>query len=118
MAGHVDETDDASASSFDRQIGKTEIDGDPSRLFFLQPVTVDAGQGFDQCGLAVIDMAGGADDHRARPVTKLKCGKRINIQPGKNGDVNSSSSVRQRRSRISPPSAIRPITGRLSPRKA
>ena len=50
----------------DRQIGEAEIDGDAARFFLLQPVAIDAGQGFDQRGLAVIDMAGGADDHRAR----------------------------------------------------
>ena len=55
MARHVDETDHSPA--LDRQISEAEIDGDASRLFLLQPIAVDPGQRFDQCGLAMVDMA-------------------------------------------------------------
>ncbi len=42
--------------------GEAEVDGDAARLLLRQAVGVDAGQGPDQRGLAVIDVAGGADD--------------------------------------------------------
>ena len=44
-------------------IRKPEIDGDSSRLLFFQPIRVYAGQRFDERRLAVVDMAGRADDH-------------------------------------------------------
>ena len=65
MARHVDETEHS--PGLQRQIGEAEIDGDAPRLLLLQPVAVDPGQRFDQCGLAMVDMAGGADDHGAAP---------------------------------------------------
>ena len=46
-----------------RLVGEAEIDGDAARFLLLQPVGVDAGQRPHQRGLAVVDMAGGADDH-------------------------------------------------------
>ena len=48
-----------------RQVGEAEVDGDAARLLLLQPVGVDAGQRAHQRGLAVVDVAGGADDHGA-----------------------------------------------------
>ena len=45
------------------QVGKTQLDGNAPLLFLHQPVGVDAGEGFDQQGLAVVHMTGGADDH-------------------------------------------------------
>lgn len=36
-------------------MGKADVDGDAAALFFFQAVGVDAGEGFDQRGLAVID---------------------------------------------------------------
>ena len=38
--------------------GKSELDGYPTRLFFLEPVGVPAGQATDQFRLAVIDVPG------------------------------------------------------------
>ena len=67
-----------------RQIGKAEIDRDAARLLFLQPVAVDAGQRFDQRRLAVIDVAGRADDHRF-----IGCVARSRIGPGRCGRVYS-----------------------------
>jgi hypothetical protein len=46
------------------QVGEAEIDGDAAGLLLGEPVAVDAGQGFDQLGLAVVDVAGSADDER------------------------------------------------------
>ncbi len=60
---HVDEADDRAICR--RQIGKAEIDRDAARFFFLQAVGVDPGQRAHERGLAVVDMAGGADDHDA-----------------------------------------------------
>ena len=56
MAGNIDETEFFG-------IGIAEVDRDASRLLFFQAVAINAGQGFDQRCFAVIDMAGGADDH-------------------------------------------------------
>ncbi len=44
------------------QMREAQIDGDAAALLFLQAVGVDAGERFDQRGLAVIDVAGGADN--------------------------------------------------------
>ncbi len=60
---HVDEAEHGAVRR--RQIGKAEIDGNAARLFFLQPVGIDAGERANERGLAVIDMAGGSDDHDA-----------------------------------------------------
>ena len=62
VAGHVDEADHAVAG---RHVGEAEVDGDAAGLLLLQPVGVDAGQRAHQAGLAVVDVARGADDHRA-----------------------------------------------------
>ena len=62
VAGDVDEADHAVAG---RHVGEAEVDGDAAGLLLLQPVGVDAGQRPHQAGLAVVDVAGGADDHRA-----------------------------------------------------
>ncbi len=60
---HVDEAEHGAVRR--RQIGKAEIDGNAARFFFLEPVGIDAGQRAHQRGLAVVDMAGGSDDHGA-----------------------------------------------------
>ena len=44
------------------QVGETQVDGDAAAFLFLQAVRVDAGERLDEGGLAVIDVAGGADD--------------------------------------------------------
>ena len=63
VARHVDEAEHGTVQR--RQIGEAEIDGNAARLFFFQPVGIDAGQRAHQRGLAVIDVAGGSDDHDA-----------------------------------------------------
>ena len=60
---HVDEAEHGAVRR--RQIGEAEIDGNAARFLFLQPVGIDAGQRAHQRGLAVVDMAGGSDDHDA-----------------------------------------------------
>ena len=55
MAGHVDEGD-IDIAQIER--GEAEVDRDPALLFGGQSIGVDAGQGADQGGLAVIDVAG------------------------------------------------------------
>jgi hypothetical protein len=42
------------------QPGKAEIDCQPSSLFLLETVGIDAGQGLNQRRFSVIDMSGGA----------------------------------------------------------
>ena len=59
----------------ERQMGKSQFDGDPALLLLLQTVGIDAGEGLDESGLAVVDMARGADDqvaHGQVPMTSDK----------------------------------------------
>ena len=59
VAGDVDEADPVVAGG---EVGEAEVDGDPAPLLLAPAVAVDAGQRLDQRGLAVVDVAGGADD--------------------------------------------------------
>ena len=61
VAGHVNEADRAAA--LQGHVREAEIDGDPARHLLLETIGIDASQRAHQRGLAVIDMAGGADDH-------------------------------------------------------
>ena len=61
VPGNVDEAEDAAVRG--RQVGEAEIDRDPARLLFLQPIRVDAGERAHERRLAVIDVSGCADDH-------------------------------------------------------
>jgi len=63
MAGHVDEADDRAVCL--GPISEAERDRDAARLLLFQTVGIDAGQPPDQRGLAMVDMAGGSDDHGA-----------------------------------------------------
>ena len=68
MAGHVDEAD-AFGLAGHGQEGITQLDADAAFLFFGQTVGVDARERRHQRGLAVVDVACGADDHaRGAPV--------------------------------------------------
>ena len=60
VAGHVDEAQPQRGRQL--EVREAEVDGDAAALLFFQAVGIDAGQRFDQRGLAVIDVAGGADD--------------------------------------------------------
>ena len=59
VAGHVDQGDLIIAQLERRE---AQVDRDAALLFGRQAIGVDAGQGADQGGLAVVDVAGGAED--------------------------------------------------------
>ena len=58
MPGHIDEAKRIG-------IGVAKIDGDAATLLLGQAIGIDAGECLYQRCLAMIDMAGGADDHRS-----------------------------------------------------
>jgi len=62
VAGHVD---DAEAVLAQVEDGEADVDGDAAGLLLRQAVAVDAGEGLDQRGLAVIDVSRGAQDEVA-----------------------------------------------------
>ncbi|CAB3927484.1 hypothetical protein LMG26858_06027 [Achromobacter anxifer] len=96
VARHVDETQHLAVGQ--RRVGVAQLDGDPARLFFLEPVGIDARQRPHQRGLAMVDMARRADDH---PRRSASCAAK----------AASSRVSRQRRSSHKASSAMRPITG-------
>jgi hypothetical protein len=57
---HVDDADAAARGRDQRR--EAEVDRDAAFLLFLQAIGVDARQAADERGLAVVDVAGGADD--------------------------------------------------------
>ena len=64
VARHIDKAEHRAVRR--RQIGEAEIDRYAARLLFLEAIGVDAGERAHQRGLAVIDVARGADDHGCR----------------------------------------------------
>src|SRR5579862_7314756 len=60
MAGHVNETETHVAEI---EKGESEINGDTSALFFFEAVGIRARQRFDERGLAMVNVTGGADDN-------------------------------------------------------
>jgi hypothetical protein len=63
VAGDVDDGDPLAAEVHARE---AELGRDPARLLDGEPVGVDAGERADERRLAVIDVAGGAEDDRER----------------------------------------------------
>ncbi|MDR6357840.1 hypothetical protein Q3H58_004511 [Pseudomonas psychrotolerans] len=61
VSGHVDETGQLAIAQV--SVDVAQVDGDAARLLFPAPITGNTGQGLDQRGLAMVDVAGGADDH-------------------------------------------------------
>ena len=59
---------------------EAEIDGDAAPLFFGQAIGVDAGERLYERSLAVIDVAGGADDHAA---LQRSCSHTANARSGR-----------------------------------
>ena len=57
--GHVDHRQPPPGRQLERRVA--ELDRDPARLLLGQPVGVDAGERADEDGLAVVDVAGGAE---------------------------------------------------------
>ena len=72
VAGDVDDAGRESAAELPG--GEAELDGDAAALLLGEAVGVDAGEGADEGGLAVVDVAGGADDHGAG---RLRHGERV-----------------------------------------
>ena len=64
---HVDDADIGTIRRL--HIRKAQFDRDAALLFLFQSVRVDARQGFDQAGLAVIHVSGGADDNVSHRIT-------------------------------------------------
>ena len=60
MAGHIDEADSHLVTQVEMR--KAQIDGNSAPFLFSPAVRVGAGQGHDQSGLAVVDVARGAHD--------------------------------------------------------
>ena len=64
MTGYVDKTGEAGAR-LQRGIEVTEVDGHATLTLFPASVAGLPGQCLEQCGLAVIDVPCGTDDHSA-----------------------------------------------------
>ena len=64
VAGDIDEAEAKGVAGRLGQVevGKADVDGDAAALLFFQAIGVDAGKGFDQRGLTVVDVASCADD--------------------------------------------------------
>ena len=71
MAGHVDEAQ--GLRTVDGSIGEADIDGDAARLLFGQTVGIDPRERPNQRRLAVIDVAGRADDHGGASTANRLC---------------------------------------------
>ena len=65
VAGDIDEAQDLARGQ--GLVGIAQVEGDAAGLLLRQAVGVDAGEGAHQGGLAVVDMAGGPDDHGRAP---------------------------------------------------
>ena len=59
VSRHVDDADLFPAR--EREPGEAEVDRKTALLLLPQPVRVDAGEGLDERGLAVVNVAGSAD---------------------------------------------------------
>ncbi len=73
VAGHVH---DAEVEGRQVEVGEADVDGDAAGLLFGEAVAVDAGEGLDERGLAVVDVAGGAEDQVAGHPRLLAAGGR------------------------------------------
>src|SRR5712692_504202 len=73
VAGHIDNT--GASAVRQSKVGEAEVDRNSPLLLLLQPVSLLAGKSTDQCSLAVINMAGSADNrmsHLRRHFTKTR----------------------------------------------
>ena len=64
VAGDINDADLVGVIPFCREaeVGEAELDGDAAFLFLGESVGVNAGEGFDEGGFAVIDVTGGSED--------------------------------------------------------
>src|SRR5207245_10797689 len=104
VPGHVDDAQVASAGQV--HVSKAEIDGHPSALLLFQAVGVDAGQGLDQARLAMLDVAGGADDEGSGRLQRVN--RTAAITAG--GILASSSGSAVRGSRTTRAASVRSIS--------
>ncbi|MCY1348477.1 hypothetical protein D9M69_346250 [compost metagenome] len=65
VAGHVDEGGGLAVAQVGVEVA--EVDGDAALAFGRAAVAFEAGEGFQEGGLAVVDVPGGADYHSASP---------------------------------------------------
>jgi hypothetical protein len=73
VTGHVHEAQHAAIRHW--RVGIPEIERDPARFLFRQAVGIDPGERLHQRGLAMVDVAGGADDHAALFAPPLGAGE-------------------------------------------
>src|SRR5207253_7228053 len=66
VAGHVDYAD--GADPVELEGSKAEVDRDSATFLFGQSIRIDAREGLHERRLAVIDVAGGPEDHAALQV--------------------------------------------------
>ncbi|MNY70904.1 hypothetical protein D3C86_2091290 [compost metagenome] len=71
MAGHIDDAQHIAIGQ--GRIGIAQRNGNAARLLFLEAVGFDAGERAHQRGLAMVDMAGGTDDHAAPLASSGSC---------------------------------------------
>ena len=45
------------------QVGEADVNGQAALFFFRQSISIGAGEGFDERGLTMIDMACSGNDH-------------------------------------------------------
>src|SRR5207302_10290931 len=94
MARDVDDSYQPAAGQ--GQVCKAEVDGHPPPLLLGQPVGVDAGQRLDQRGLAVVDVASGADDETHLRNQRTACSTAPNS--GSSSPIRTVRGSRQQRS--------------------
>ena len=64
MAGDIDDTRLVAARQLEP--GEAQVDGHPALFLFPETVRVDARQGLDESGLAMVDVTRGAYDVQGR----------------------------------------------------
>ena len=95
VARHVDQSHGRRVA--DRQLGKAQVDRDPAQALLFQPIGVDSGQGADQLGLAVVDVAGRSGDDEAvrlRQIASLPCGSQSEAGPASGRPKSRPSIIR------------------------
>jgi hypothetical protein len=77
---YIDESEPQQFSirSWQLKMGESQINGYSAALFFLQAIGINSGQGFDQSGFTVINVASGANDdglHRGQYIRTDSCAR-------------------------------------------
>ena len=92
-----------------------ELDRDPARALLGQPVGVDAGQRPDQRGLAVVDVAGGAERQRRRRSSERWRARRRPPREPRRRSACADRAARVRRGSARSPAGRRRAARRRSP---